>query len=185
MHVFPILYPPPTSLPVPSLWVIPVHQPQASCILHRTWTGFDLIHIRVYLYILHLKVYGLLRVSSSSSVSHSAVWFFKTPWTVASQGPLSMEFSRQEYWRELPFPTPGIFPIKVLQTRFFTIWAPREAVSEYNWWERSCLKTVRSSLPFPTQCSCKEKMKCAQYWFYYWLCFALLFSSSSSFGWRA
>ena len=32
-------HPEPPSLPIPSLWVIPVHQPQASCILHRTWTG--------------------------------------------------------------------------------------------------------------------------------------------------
>ena len=30
-----------------------------------------------------------------------------TPWTVAHQAPLSMGFSRQEYWRGLPFPSPG------------------------------------------------------------------------------
>ena len=30
-----------------------------------------------------------------------------TPWTVACQAPLSMRFSRQEYWSELLFPSPG------------------------------------------------------------------------------
>ena len=36
VHEFPILNPPPTSHPISSLWIIPVHQPQASCILYRT-----------------------------------------------------------------------------------------------------------------------------------------------------
>ena len=34
-------------------------------------------------------------------------FFFATPLTVAHQAPLSMGFSRQEYWSGLPFPTPG------------------------------------------------------------------------------
>ena len=38
IHVFPILNPS-SSLPILSLWVIPVHQPQASCTLHWTWNG--------------------------------------------------------------------------------------------------------------------------------------------------
>ena len=33
-----------------------------------------------------------------------------TPWTVAHQAPLSKGFSRQEYWRGLPFPFPGDLP---------------------------------------------------------------------------
>ena len=40
-------HPEPSSLPIPSLWVVPVHQPQASGIMHRTWTG-DSFHIWYY-----------------------------------------------------------------------------------------------------------------------------------------
>ena len=42
--------------------------------------------------------------------SLSRVWLFATPWTVAHQAPQSMEFSRQEYWSGLPFPSPGDLP---------------------------------------------------------------------------
>ena len=42
--------------------------------------------------------------------SLSRVRFFGTPWTVACQAPPFMEFSRQEYWSGLPFPSPGDLP---------------------------------------------------------------------------
>ena len=47
IHVFPILNPLLSSLPTLSLWVVPVHQPQASSIVHRTWTG-DSFHTWYY-----------------------------------------------------------------------------------------------------------------------------------------
>ena len=40
----------------------------------------------------------------------SHVRLFVTPWTVAYQAPPSMGFSRQEYWRGLPFPSPEDLP---------------------------------------------------------------------------
>ena len=42
--------------------------------------------------------------------SFSRVRLFVTPWTVAYQAPQSMEFSRQEYWSGLLFPSPGDVP---------------------------------------------------------------------------
>ena len=40
----------------------------------------------------------------------SVVWLLATLWTVACHAPLSMGFSRQEYWSGLPFPPPGDLP---------------------------------------------------------------------------
>ena len=42
--------------------------------------------------------------------SYSVMSNSMTPWTVAHQAPLPMEFSRQEYWSGLPFPSPGDIP---------------------------------------------------------------------------
>ena len=42
--------------------------------------------------------------------SHSVVSNSVTPWTAGLQAPLSLEFSRQEYWSGLPFPSPGYLP---------------------------------------------------------------------------
>ena len=59
----------------------------------------------------------------------SRVQLFVTLWTVACHAPLSMGFSRQEYWSGLLFPTPGDLPylgkdqtqVSCFAGRFFTI----------------------------------------------------------------
>ena len=59
--------------------------------------------------------------------------FFATPWTVACQAPLSMGFPRQEYWRWLPFPSPGDLlhqwsnPCLLLGRQILYHWATWEA----------------------------------------------------------
>ena len=61
-----------------------------------------------HIHILHLfpKI-----IIYSESESHSVMSdSFATPWSVAPQAPLSMGFSRQEYWGGLPLPPSGIFP---------------------------------------------------------------------------
>ena len=60
----------------------------------------------VYTYI----IYGSLVAKSCPT--------FATPWTVARQAPLSMGFSRQEYWSGLPIPSPGDLPNPGIKPRF-------------------------------------------------------------------
>ena len=71
-------------------------------------------------------------------ITQSFVQLFVTPWTVALQAPLSMEFSRPEYWSGLPFPPladlpdPGIKPASLTSSTlaggFFTTSATWQAL---------------------------------------------------------
>ena len=53
-------------------------------------------------------------IQFSSVQSLTCVQLLATLWTVAYQAPQSMEFSRQEYWSGLPFPSPGYLPNPVM-----------------------------------------------------------------------
>ena len=70
---------------------------------------------------------GSLHQECACMLSHfSGVQLCATPWPVACPAPLSMGFSRQEYWSELPCPPPGdllhlgIEPSLLHLGRFFT-----------------------------------------------------------------
>ena len=80
---------------------------------------------------------------------------FATSWTVAHQGPLSMEFSRQEYWSgfAIPFSRGSSRPrdrthVSCIAGRFFTDWATREALLKYSL-NTSCLWPFVLVLPAP------------------------------------
>ena len=58
----------------------------------------------------HSLKYIIYCIQHSSVCVLSHVQLFATSWTVAHQAPLSMEFSRQENWSGVPFPSPGELP---------------------------------------------------------------------------
>ena len=61
-----------------------------------------------HLVLLPLRYTCRLYSHHAQLLSHACL--FAIPWTVAYQAPPSMEFSRQEYWSVLPFPSPGDLP---------------------------------------------------------------------------
>ena len=69
--------------------------------------GFLFIQLPIFLFLT-----GGERKVKMKSLNH--VRLFVTLWTVVCQAPLSMEFSREEYWSGLPFPSPGLFPTQGL-----------------------------------------------------------------------
>ena len=57
--------------------------------------------------------------------------FFVTPWTVAHQAPLFMQFSRQEYWSGLPCPSPGDLSKPVIEPE--SLMSPALAGGFFTW----------------------------------------------------
>ena len=103
-------------------------------------------------------------LSISVTQSLSCVRIFGTPWTVACQAPLSMEFSMQKYWSRLSFPTQGIFLTQrsnphllcLLHCRWILYhWATWEAQKLNHGWIISCcpVPSVYSTFAYTTCCS--------------------------------
>ena len=108
------------------------------------------------------------------------VRLYATPWIVACQAPLSMGFSRQEYWSGLPFPSPGVLPDPGMEPAsifwlvgwFFTTsatWKPQLAVPQCQNAHRlhflihsmrKCLVLSRGSQPRGTLETSEQLLKC-------------------------
>ena len=83
--MFPILNPPPSSLPIPSLWVVPVHQPQASSIVHRTWTGNS---FHTWYFTCFNAILPNLPTLSLAHRVHKTVLYISVSFAVSYTGPL-------------------------------------------------------------------------------------------------
>ena len=88
---------------------------------------------------------------------------------VTYQAPLSMVFSRQEYWSGLPFPSRGSSCprdqtwVSYITGRFFTIWATREAhqhTRNIRTWDMNCWKTLLNFFP----CLFRDKSSFLNFW---------------------
>ena len=84
-------------------WIIPLSQKPPN--KTSWWQEHVSFHAYSFCFTFILLQYFPLHFSN-----YRRVWFFVTSWTVVYQAPLSMGFSRQEYWSGLPCPSPGDFP---------------------------------------------------------------------------
>ena len=85
------------------------------------------------------------------SLSH--VWLFATPWTTAYQAPLSVGFSRQEYWNGLPLLSPNDLPNPGIKPRSHALWAealPSEPLEKSNMEVRAYSNKELGSVGFPS-----------------------------------
>ena len=120
VHEFPILNPPPTTLPISSLWVIPVHQPQASCIKPRL-----AIHFLVGRVIFYLKCkcwWSEVKVTPSClTLCDPMVYTVRGILQARILEWVAFSFSRES------FQPRNQTEVSCIAGRFFTSWATKKA----------------------------------------------------------
>ena len=87
---------------------------------HRVCVGIHIFSkVSMYVYVIHCdRSVAFLRCNYPPP-EISRWWeviYRRTPWTITLQAPLSMEFSRQEYWSGQPYPSPGDLPNPEIKT---------------------------------------------------------------------
>ena len=99
----------------------------------------------------------LLQCVKMKSLSH--VWLLATPWTAALQVPLSMGFSRQEYWNGVPLPSPPSPRVYSNSCPLSRWWHPTISSSVVPF--SSCLQSFPASGSFPMSLLC---IRWSKYW---------------------
>ena len=107
--------------------------------------GVLLTHLQISLNLIDISWNRFFRCCCSATkqlLLLSRVRLFAAPWAAAHQAPLSVELSRQEYWRGLPCPSPGDLPDQGSNPRLL------------HWQADSLLLSQREALRFLCSCSC-------------------------------
>ena len=84
---------------------------------------FKIFHKKYYQQIRYRTQLNIIKAIHDKVKSLSRVRLFATPWSAASQAPLSLGFSRQEYWSGLPLPSPGDLPTSEIEPGSLTLQA--------------------------------------------------------------